>query len=164
MTPSPIHATFAMSPLPRCGLDYVRASSALGDLCQESSGHRMRGSDAAATPGSVRMSRCASAIVEARQGGGQTPMGNAPHGMAAARADVTFADIERAAGVLAGAVLETDCHWSRTLSDMLGCELWLKFENLQFTASFKERGALNRLAALAPGERAAGVIAMSAGN
>src|SRR5690606_4142197 len=45
-----------------------------------------------------------------------------------------------------------------------GCDIWLKFENLQFTASFKERGALNRLNALAPEQRAAGVIAMSAGN
>src|SRR5919109_1211918 len=90
-------------------------------------------------------------------------MGYAPHG-AATGADVTIADIERAAGVLVGAVLETDCDRSRTLSDMLGCELWLKFENLQFTASFKERGALNRLAALTPEERGGGVIAMSAGN
>ena len=97
-------------------------------------------------------------------GGGETLMDSAPHGTAAGAADVTLADIERAAGLLAGAVIETDCDRSRTLSDMLGCELWLKFENLQFTGSFKERGALNRLAALAPNERAAGVIAMSAGN
>src|SRR5262245_37300389 len=47
---------------------------------------------------------------------------------------------------------------------MLGCKLWLKFENLQFTASFKERGALNRLSALSDEERRLGVIAMSAGN
>jgi threonine dehydratase len=90
-------------------------------------------------------------------------MGNAPRG-AAPGADVTIADIERAASVLEGAVLDTDFDRSRTLSDMLGCELWLKFENLQFTASFKERGALNRLAALAPHQRGAGIIAMSAGN
>ena len=63
-----------------------------------------------------------------------------------------------------GAVLETDCDWSRTLSDILGCKVWLKFENLQFTASFKERGALNRLSALTAEERKRGVIAMSAGN
>jgi len=79
-------------------------------------------------------------------------------------ATVTLADIERAAQVLKGAVAETDCDPSRTLSSMLGCEIWLKFENLQFTASFKERGALNRLNALTPEQRAAGVIAMSAGN
>ncbi len=77
---------------------------------------------------------------------------------------VTVADVRRAAGVLAGHVLNTDCDPSATLSDMLGCTVWLKFENLQFTASFKERGALNRLAALSPGERGRGVIAMSAGN
>jgi threonine dehydratase len=72
--------------------------------------------------------------------------------------------IEAARGRIAGAVLETDCDWSRTLSEILGCKVWLKFENLQFTASFKERGALNRLLALSPKERAQGVIAMSAGN
>src|SRR5690606_31659970 len=53
---------------------------------------------------------------------------------------------------------------SRTLSEMVGCHIWLKFENLQFTASFKERGALNRLSALTAEERQRGVIAMSAGN
>jgi threonine dehydratase len=47
---------------------------------------------------------------------------------------------------------------------MFGCTIWLKFENLQFTASFKERGALNRLTALSEAERRRGVIAMSAGN
>ena len=77
---------------------------------------------------------------------------------------VRLADIERAAQVLRGAIVETDCDPSRTLSAMLGCEIWLKFENLQFTASFKDRGALNRLNALSPAQRAAGVIAMSAGN
>jgi threonine dehydratase len=77
---------------------------------------------------------------------------------------VTLADVERAAELIAGSVLETDCGASRTLSAMLGCNIWLKFENLQFTASFKERGALNRLSALSPEERKAGVIAMSAGN
>src|SRR6185503_4045357 len=49
-------------------------------------------------------------------------------------------------------------------SSMLGCKLWLKFENQQFTASFKERGALNRLSVLSPKEQKRGVIAMSAGN
>ncbi len=53
---------------------------------------------------------------------------------------------------------------SRTLSAIAGCDVWLKFENLQFTASFKERGALNKLLSLTEAERAAGVIAMSAGN
>src|SRR5262245_1653143 len=77
---------------------------------------------------------------------------------------VTLADVERAAKVLEGAIVATACNPSRTLSAILGCEIWLKFENLQFTASFKERGALNRLAALSAAERASGVIAMSAGN
>jgi len=78
--------------------------------------------------------------------------------------EVTVNDVRRAATVLKGAVLNTDFDHSRTLSDMLGCEVWLKFENLQFTASFKERGALNRLAALSEDERRRGVIAVSAGN
>ena len=60
--------------------------------------------------------------------------------------------------------MATPCLRSRTLSDITGAELWLKFENLQYTASFKERGALNRLAQLRPSRRRAGVIAMSAGN
>ena len=83
---------------------------------------------------------------------------------AADPADITLDDIEAARSRLRGAIVETDCDWSRTLSDILGCAVWLKFENLQFTASFKERGALNRLSVLSPEERAHGVIAMSAGN
>ncbi len=81
-----------------------------------------------------------------------------------AAAIVTLADVEKARAALQGAVVNTDCDFSRTLSDICGCKVWLKFENLQFTASFKERGALNRLSALSPAERKAGVIAMSAGN
>ena len=61
-------------------------------------------------------------------------------------------------------MVATPCSYSRTLSEITGAELWLKFENLQYTASFKERGALNRLAQLTPAQAAAGVIAMSAGN
>ena len=52
----------------------------------------------------------------------------------------------------------------RTLSQLIGAQVFLKFENLQFTASFKERGACNKLAQLTPDERARGVVAMSAGN
>ncbi len=77
---------------------------------------------------------------------------------------VTLADITAAQNTIAGAVLNTDFDHSRTLSEMTGAEIWLKFENLQFTGAFKERGALNRLASLSPDERARGVIAMSAGN
>src|SRR5262245_53186790 len=77
---------------------------------------------------------------------------------------VTLDEIERARDRLRGAIAESDCDRSRTRSDILGCKIWLKSENLQFTASFKERGALNRLWALSPAERGQGVIAMSAGN
>src|ERR1700716_1588836 len=81
-----------------------------------------------------------------------------------ARLPVTLRDIETAAGVLDGFVKRTNFDHSRTLSDITGASLWLKFENLQFTATFKERGALNRLAALSADERQRGVIAVSAGN
>jgi threonine dehydratase len=77
---------------------------------------------------------------------------------------VSLEEIRAAADRIAGAVERTPCLRSRTLSRLAGCELWLKFENLQFTASFKERGALNRLLTLPAAERARGVIAMSAGN
>jgi len=84
---------------------------------------------------------------------------------AAAPADVTYEDIEAAAARLAGQVLETPCVESRTLGEIAGTQIFLKFENLQFTASFKERGALNKLGALlAAGARPKGVIAASAGN
>ncbi len=78
--------------------------------------------------------------------------------------EVDVAAIEAAAATLAGQVLHTPLRHSRTLSEITGAELWLKFENLQYTASFKERGALNKLASLTPDERRRGVIAMSAGN
>lgn len=77
---------------------------------------------------------------------------------------VTPDDIRTAAEVIRGAVIVTECDQSRTLGEICGCKLWLKFENLQFTSTFKERGALNRLTALSPDERRRGVIAMSAGN
>jgi threonine dehydratase len=77
---------------------------------------------------------------------------------------VTLRDVEAAAGVLAGFVKQTNFDRSRTLSDITGASVWLKFENLQFTATFKERGALNRLSALSADERRRGVIAASAGN
>jgi len=77
---------------------------------------------------------------------------------------ITLQDIERAAATLAGQVANTPCLHSRTLSELTGAEIHLKFENHQFTASFKERGALNRLTALTGDERRRGVIAASAGN
>jgi threonine dehydratase len=73
-------------------------------------------------------------------------------------------DIRAAARRISGAVERTPCMHSRTLSRLTGAEVFLKFENLQFTASFKERGALNKLASLSEAERRRGVIAMSAGN
>jgi threonine dehydratase len=66
--------------------------------------------------------------------------------------------------VIGDSVPATACNESRTLGEICGCRIWLKFENLQFTSTFKERGALNRLHALSPEERQRGVIAMSAGN
>src|SRR6478752_1500729 len=81
-----------------------------------------------------------------------------------AQLPVVLEDIEKAAGVIAGFVKQTSFERSRTLSDITGATLWLKFENLQFTATFKERGALNRLSALSADERRRGVIAASAGN
>ena len=78
---------------------------------------------------------------------------------------VTVGDIRDAARRLAGQVLDTPCVESLTLGQIAGCRVFLKFENLQFTASFKERGALNKLAALLEqGLRPTGVIAASAGN
>ena len=78
---------------------------------------------------------------------------------------VGIADVEAAAARLHGQVLDTPCVESRTLGQILGCQVFLKFENLQFTASFKERGALNKLATLlASGQPIKGVIAASAGN
>ncbi len=76
----------------------------------------------------------------------------------------TFADIETAARCIRGAVIETPTQHSRTLSDIIGAEVWLKFENLQFTAAYKERGALNKLLQLDDTEKKRGVICASAGN
>ncbi|MFO1279122.1 MAG: threonine ammonia-lyase [Burkholderiaceae bacterium] len=72
--------------------------------------------------------------------------------------------IQQAAERLRGQVLLTPCVESRTLSQIVRAQVFLKFENLQFTASFKERGACNKLAQLSASERARGVVAMSAGN
>ena len=88
---------------------------------------------------------------------------------------VEYADIEAAAKRLVGRVLDTPCVESKTLGQIVGCRVFLKFENLQFTASFKERGALNKLTAMvasgeliqgdeARGTPPSGVVAASAGN
>jgi threonine dehydratase len=79
-------------------------------------------------------------------------------------AEVTLADVEAAAARIAGAVERTPTTPSHTLGELLGLDVVLKLETLQFTASFKERGALNRLLLLDDAERRRGVVAMSAGN
>ena len=76
---------------------------------------------------------------------------------------MTLADIEAAAARLEGQVLDTPCVQSKTLGQIVGAQVFLKFENLQFTASFKERGALNKLLSLVD-QGVKGVIAASAGN
>jgi threonine dehydratase len=77
---------------------------------------------------------------------------------------IGLAEIEAAAGVLAGHVVRTPCLRSERLSEVLGAEITLKLETLQHSSSFKDRGALVKLASLTAAERARGVIAMSAGN
>jgi threonine dehydratase len=77
---------------------------------------------------------------------------------------VTIADVEAAASAIRGAVIRTECSRSETLSAITGADVWCKFENLQYTASFKERGARNFLLSLDSAARSAGVVAASAGN
>ncbi|MBT5432606.1 MAG: threonine ammonia-lyase [Alphaproteobacteria bacterium] len=77
---------------------------------------------------------------------------------------VTIDDIRAAAELLDGQITKTPCTRSRTLSEMSGAEVYVKFENLQFTASFKDRGSLVKMASLIDEEQQRGVIAMSAGN
>ena len=76
----------------------------------------------------------------------------------------TLDDIRAARTRIDGAVVRTPTLLSRTLSEIVDAEVWLKFENLQFTAAYKERGALNKLLSLTDEEKAKGVIAASAGN
>jgi threonine dehydratase len=77
---------------------------------------------------------------------------------------VTLTDIEDAQNILEGRVLRTPMLPAPKLSELTGAEVFVKYENLQVTNSFKERGALNKLASLPAADRARGVIAMSAGN
>ncbi len=76
----------------------------------------------------------------------------------------TIDDIRDAHERIAHSIVNTKCEKSLTLSSILGADIWLKFENLQFTSSFKERGALNKFLQLSEEETARGVVAMSAGN
>ncbi|MCC0016286.1 MAG: threonine ammonia-lyase [Rhodobiaceae bacterium] len=77
---------------------------------------------------------------------------------------LALSDIEAARERIAGAVLHTPCVPAPRLSMLTGAEVFVKYENLQVTNAFKERGAANRLALLDESERARGVVAMSAGN
>ena len=77
---------------------------------------------------------------------------------------VTIDDVRRAEAAIAGAVARTPMVRAAALSDLAGCEVFLKLETLHPTGSFKERGALNKLLSLNDNERGAGVVAMSAGN
>src|SRR6516164_8705525 len=77
---------------------------------------------------------------------------------------LTLAQVQAAAARLKGHIERTPCRPSRTLSEITGAEVWVKFENLQFTAAYKERGALNKLLQLTEAEKKRGVIAASAGN
>ena len=77
---------------------------------------------------------------------------------------LTADDVRAAAERIAGAVVRTPMLHSQTLSQITGAQIWLKFENLQFTAAYKERGALNAILQLDEEQRARGVIAASAGN
>ncbi len=77
---------------------------------------------------------------------------------------VSVDDVRGAAEAIRGHVVETPCLHSKTLSTVTGANVFLKFENLQFTASFKERGALHALLSLDPAVRERGVVAVSAGN
>src|SRR6201996_2584165 len=77
---------------------------------------------------------------------------------------LAFDDILAARDRLRGHIERTPCRPSKTLSEITGAKVWVKFENLQFTAAYKERGALNKLLQLTEEERARGVIAASAGN
>lgn len=85
-------------------------------------------------------------------------------GAATLAAELALAQVEAAAQRIAGAVVRTPTMHSKTLSRITGAEIWLKFENLQFTAAYKERGALNALLLMNEEQRSRGVIAASAGN
>ncbi|MGY6570732.1 MAG: threonine ammonia-lyase [Salinarimonas sp.] len=91
---------------------------------------------------------------------------NEPAGSGAGHGNhaISLADIRAAARVIADHVIESPMLHSPRLSDLTGARLHLKLENMQATGAFKERGAVNRLAALGETERAGGVVAMSAGN
>src|SRR5271170_4068383 len=77
---------------------------------------------------------------------------------------ITLADVQAARRTLAGAVLRTPMLPAPKLSEITGAEVFVKYENLQVTNSFKDRGAYVKLTSLTEAQRSSGVIAMSAGN
>ena len=77
---------------------------------------------------------------------------------------ISLQDVQAAAKRIEGAVLRSPFLRSDGLSRLTGAEIYLKYDHLQATGAFKERGAANRIALLTPEERKAGVVAMSAGN
>ena len=77
---------------------------------------------------------------------------------------LTLADIEAARRRIQDRVYLSPCAYTESLSRMTGCRLFLKLENLQMTGSFKQRGALNKVLSLGDQQKAAGIIAASAGN
>ena len=105
------------------------------------------------------MTDVAATAVRAKQAPGGPPLPRQANAMT-----ITLDDIKAAAARLKGHIERTPCRHSRTLSEITGAEVWVKFENMQFTASYKERGALNKLLQLTDEEKERGVIAASAGN
>jgi threonine dehydratase len=93
-----------------------------------------------------------------------TPSNQAEAQPAASAPAITLADILAARARLAGSIYYSPCPHSQHLSSLTGQQVYLKLENLQMTGSFKERGALNRIATLTPDQARRGVIAASAGN
>ena len=83
---------------------------------------------------------------------------------ASALDQLTLDDVRAAHARIGDAVVRTPMLKSQTLSQIAGAEIWLKFENLQFTAAYKERGALNKLLTLTPQQRARGIVVASTGN
>src|SRR5580692_6400166 len=77
---------------------------------------------------------------------------------------ITLADIQAARKTIGDSVFLSPCAFSDTFSRLTGNKIFFKLENLQMTGSFKERGAVNKLSALTPDQRARGVVTASAGN
>ena len=77
---------------------------------------------------------------------------------------VSYEDVVNAYALIQNHIINTESYYSNVLSEMLGCQIIVKYENKQHTGSFKVRGALNKLLSLSKEEKQNGIIAMSAGN